>query len=150
MDHPKDWTQEQLHLLEKLHRQGYSAREIAGRIGKTRNAVLGRIYRLRSRDPEWGAPTEPKPAPAPPEPVIVAPPPAPEPVVPAAPPRPFLTRYPEPALCATSGCRNPRQPGRALCADCHTHRHVAAMPVVNRAPAPFHHGTGRPRLARSE
>src|ERR1700674_351036 len=42
------WTDERLELLKKLWSDGLSASQIAGRLGGvTRNAVIGKVHRLR-------------------------------------------------------------------------------------------------------
>jgi hypothetical protein len=41
------WTKKRDQLLQKLEGDGWSAAEIAARIGATRNAVIGRSSRLR-------------------------------------------------------------------------------------------------------
>jgi DNA-binding NarL/FixJ family response regulator len=45
----KKWTEEETRELEELARKGFSARRIAQRIGRTRNAVLGRAHRIGAR-----------------------------------------------------------------------------------------------------
>jgi hypothetical protein len=47
MDKRKRWTVEQDRQLLELEQQGLSASLIADRMAKTRNAVIGRSYRLR-------------------------------------------------------------------------------------------------------
>lgn len=63
------WTDELTARLLELQAAGYSTADMARRLGKgcTRNAVCGRIYRLRQRD--WAVPAaKPRPAPkAPPK-----------------------------------------------------------------------------------
>ena len=42
-----DWTEEKLDLLRERWKEGVSAPAIAREIGATRNAVLGKVFRLR-------------------------------------------------------------------------------------------------------
>ena len=45
--HPNDWSEEQIELLRNLAQQNQSARAIAAAFpGKSRNAILGKAYRL--------------------------------------------------------------------------------------------------------
>lgn len=44
------WTEQETDLLRDLWREGLSASQIGARIGKTRNAVLGRVHRLGIAD----------------------------------------------------------------------------------------------------
>jgi GcrA cell cycle regulator len=46
------WTTEQIATLRKMQVEGATAREIAQVIGKTRNAVLGKMARERDKRPE--------------------------------------------------------------------------------------------------
>ena len=46
---PVSWTPQEDATLCALRQDGYTARLIALEMGKTRNAVLGRIYRLQAK-----------------------------------------------------------------------------------------------------
>jgi len=52
------WTDEQDEIAAAMWRAGESARDIAGRIGKSRNAVIGRMRRLEVRQGDGGKPAE--------------------------------------------------------------------------------------------
>src|SRR5664279_616210 len=43
------WTEERVELLKKLWMEGFSASQIAGELGEgvTRNAVIGKVHRLK-------------------------------------------------------------------------------------------------------
>ena len=43
----KCWPQERVSRLIKLWNKGVNARECASQLGVTRNAVLGKLYRIR-------------------------------------------------------------------------------------------------------
>jgi hypothetical protein len=45
------WTVERTDALQALWRDGESATQIAAKLGCTRNAVLGKLYRLREPEP---------------------------------------------------------------------------------------------------
>ena len=45
-----DWTEARIAQLKALCRDGYSASEIAGVLGVTRSAIIGKIYRLGLRE----------------------------------------------------------------------------------------------------
>jgi len=47
--HPNSWTPEKLATLRALHGEGKSASYIGREIGMTRNAVIGKCYRLRAQ-----------------------------------------------------------------------------------------------------
>ena len=96
---PKEgWTERRLHALEQLHGKGYSATDIAAKLrGVTRNAVIGKINRLRARGAQLARrrsgikptkPEPPKPVPTPKSSVVAASRPriesAPKPTPPAA------------------------------------------------------------------
>jgi len=44
------WGEEDTQKLLRLYVQGLSASKIAFQLGTTRNAILGRLWRLRRRD----------------------------------------------------------------------------------------------------
>ena len=46
---PNGWTDERVELLKKLWMEGLSASQIAGELGEgvTRNAVIGKVHRLK-------------------------------------------------------------------------------------------------------
>ncbi len=46
---PVSWTPQEDATLCALRQEGYTARQIAQEMGKTRSAVLGRIYRLQAK-----------------------------------------------------------------------------------------------------
>ena len=86
------WPEDRVELLRSLWLQGdQSASEIAGRLGVTRNAVLGKVHRLglcnrrASAGPRPSAARTPRPSRRPRAPKAVAPPPTPK-----APPRPEI------------------------------------------------------------
>lgn len=63
------WTPERVALLCVMHSEGKIMREIAGALGTTRNAVIGKVHRmgLHKTSPRYRAPFElPAPVPAPP------------------------------------------------------------------------------------
>lgn len=43
---PTGWTNERVETLKQLWAEGFSAVQVAERIGTTRNAVIGKVYRL--------------------------------------------------------------------------------------------------------
>lgn len=43
------WTDEQYALLKELYINRFAPREIARKMGTTRNAVLGKIFRLKKK-----------------------------------------------------------------------------------------------------
>jgi hypothetical protein len=45
------WTDEAVAELRKLWAEGYSATSIAPKVGKTRNAVLGKLHRMNEPTP---------------------------------------------------------------------------------------------------
>jgi GcrA cell cycle regulator len=57
------WTNERIELLQKLWLQGWSASRIAGELacGITRNAVIGKVYRLGLFSPAPNSPPPPRP-----------------------------------------------------------------------------------------
>jgi GcrA cell cycle regulator len=63
-----NWTDEETALLARLWGEGHSGAEIGRRLGKTRNAVLGRVHRdglPRREEPQRAArPRKIRPAPA--------------------------------------------------------------------------------------
>lgn len=52
---PTPWTPERVALLLTLYRAGLDRREIACRLGITRDAVCGKLHRLRARPPDYPA-----------------------------------------------------------------------------------------------
>jgi len=110
---PMEWTHERVETLTRLWAEGYSARQIAEKLGGiTRNAVIGKAHRLNlSRGAERGG-------------VVVEPPP---------PPPVYIEPIPEPRadfkswMCRwqthDSGrfglfiCGKTCQPGRHYCAE---------------------------------
>jgi GcrA cell cycle regulator len=60
-----EWSHERVDILTRLWAEGYSARQIAEKLGGiTRNAVIGKAHRLNlSRSAERGVVPEPPPPP---------------------------------------------------------------------------------------
>ena len=118
-DHRKSWPSERIELLKNLCRRNWSPRQIAERLGMTRNAVIGKANRL-------GMPIYQKP-PKPPPPKQTKPPPPPPPIIDVAPTPPkFLglslmqlretsCRYPHGEVPPFSFCGQPQQDGSAYC-----------------------------------
>ncbi|SMF82937.1 GcrA cell cycle regulator [Tistlia consotensis] len=107
------WTPERLDLLRKRWLEGRSCSAIAGELGVTKNAVVGKAHRLKL--PAWkdpivrGMPPKPKRG----LPVLYVPPvePGPEPVE-------LFPREREPRTCQwpfAGGCDAPREHRRPYC-----------------------------------
>ena len=91
----RTWTEDRLALLKEGFEAGLSCREIAGTLGLSRNAVIGKLSRLAlTRDRPPGTTGE-KPAPSPRRPRSFAPPRL---------VRPLHAAPPIEALDETSGC----------------------------------------------
>ena len=105
------WTSDRVDSLVELWSQGLSARQIAERLGGvTRNAVIGKAYRLKLQR----APASPAPAPPPP--------PVPDlvlPVLPMSEVKGWMCRWPldEPGRHGLHICGKTVQPGRHYCAE---------------------------------
>lgn len=65
----KGWTEPRVALLTRMWREGLSAGEVARALGVTRNAVLGKVHRLKLSQAGRAAPARPRPCGAPPGPV---------------------------------------------------------------------------------
>ena len=107
MKEVRPWTAEDIVCLEDLYFKGLTHRQIAQRLGRTRNAVCGRIWRdrLPERSPRQERVIVPEPEPSKLERMAA------------------MEREMKPAgqsQCVTLGCRGPRQPGRQYCAACIT------------------------------
>ena len=99
------WSENQLDACIVLWREGYTASDVGSRIGKSRNAVIGKMGRMFIK--------QGKPAP---EPIMTGVEPEPEP---PPPPKPVIVRdssWPS-WRCE---CGGTRQPGRDHCATCIT------------------------------
>lgn len=139
---PSIWSAELVGALRQAWADGYVSREIADRLGRgiTRNAVIGKAYRLRL---ERRLPPQPRPKPTVPRPrlVVVKPAKPRTPTVTLAPPPPAPTPRPPPLptvppgmrrlqLLALDGhhCRwpegDPGQPGFHFCAADRVSGHV--------------------------
>lgn len=119
------WNQETVDRLEAMWRSGCSGSKIAGELGISRSAVLGKLYRLglmrQTRPPQQRArpastaPRAPRSKPSAPKLIVV--PPAPAPIV------PFTAPVCEPVLfwdrssteCAWIVDTGPRGAGAARC-----------------------------------
>lgn len=105
------WTAERVELLTKLWAEGFSARQIAEKLGGvTRNAVIGKAHRLNLQ--RGAEPVEFVPEPEPPpvfEPVFL-----PTPEV-----KEWMCRWPseEPGRYGLHICAKTSQPGRPYCAE---------------------------------
>jgi GcrA cell cycle regulator len=105
------WTQERVENLVRLWAEGFSARQIAEKLGGvTRNAVIGKAHRLNlQRGTEV-----PEARPEPPPPVIVMPvfDPIPE-------AKHWMCRWPtdDPGRFGIHICGKTAQPGRPYCAE---------------------------------
>lgn len=99
------WNPEDIEKVRQLWERGVTAREIALRVRKSRNAVIGLAFRRKwphgGAEPARGPTTPPKSVPK-----IVT----------------FPVGEKTPGQCAMLGCRAPRQPGREMCAEHNTER----------------------------
>jgi len=127
--HP--WTQADLHELARRIAAGERPYVAARALGRTSQAVWGKIDILRSQDPGWPHSVIKAARAADINAPILCPP------MPPAPPHAASTYTAPPAdkhagTCATPTCRLPRQRGYpdGLCADCRRER----MPARMRAP----------------
>lgn len=107
-----DWTHERVETLTRLWAEGYSARQIAEKLGGiTRNAVIGKAHRLNlSRGAERGIVVEPPPPP----PVYIEPIPEPR-----ADFKAWMCRWPthDSGRFGLFICGKTCQPGRHYCAE---------------------------------
>tara|TARA_R110000787_G_scaffold26344_26_gene73753 strand:+ start:1707 stop:2084 length:378 start_codon:yes stop_codon:yes gene_type:complete len=103
-----------LERIAELWRLGLSARDIAAAVGLSRNAVLGHVYRMRSKG--FGFSERPKGQKAKVTVTAVKAEPEPQPLPPPRAGDP-------PWRCRSAGCGGVRQPGRDCCAACLTARH---------------------------
>jgi hypothetical protein len=136
-----DWTAEEIDTLRKMRANGSTLDAIGRALGRTRNAVSGKVNRLGLSLPDerrWVMPRAckpkrtPKPKPTP-KPVVArsAPPePAPQPVVSLAYARPFMSR-------ASRECAWLLDDGRSCCAPtvmggsyCAGHRALVYRPTA--------------------
>ena len=105
------WTAERVDQLAQLWSEGFSARQIASRLGGiTRNAVIGKAHRLSLQRGE----TRPQVVPEPPAPVVR------EPVLaPISEASKWMCRWPteEPGKFGLHICGKTAQPGRPYCAE---------------------------------
>lgn len=105
------WTADRVEQLTRLWAEGFSARQIAEKLGGvTRNAVIGKAHRLNLQ--RGTEPAEPVPEPPPPpvyEPIL-----EPMPEV-----KTWMCRWPidEPGRFALYICGKTAQPGRPYCAE---------------------------------
>ncbi|MBM3485419.1 MAG: global cell cycle regulator GcrA-like protein [Alphaproteobacteria bacterium] len=107
------WTAERIDALTRLWADGYSARQIADKLGGvTRNAVIGKAHRLNL---QRGAVKSPPP----PEPVIVVPVRIEPPPIDAPEMRSWMCRSPtdDPGKYGLHICGKTCQPGRLYCAE---------------------------------
>ncbi len=109
-----EWTHERVETLTRLWAEGFSARQIADKLGGiTRNAVIGKAHRLNlRRGVERNV--------APPEPVAPPPPPREEPVPePRADFKSWMCRWPthDSGKFGLFICGKTCQPGRHYCAE---------------------------------
>lgn len=51
-----EWHEDRIDELKRLHREGLTAAVIASKLGTTRNAVLGKVFRLGLSEPAWTKP----------------------------------------------------------------------------------------------
>ena len=118
------WTTERVDQLARLWSEGFSARQIADRLGGiTRNAVIGKAHRLnlqRSNEP---------PAPIPEPPPLIFPEPIFEPLPEVS---RWMCRWPteEAGKFGLHICCKTTQPGRPYCAE-----HLTAAYHLKRRPA---------------
>ena len=104
------WTPERVDNLVRLWSDGFSARQIADRLGGvTRNAVIGKAHRLNL---QRGTPT-PEPVPEPPPPRIDYP------ITPMPEVKGWMCRWQidEPGRFGLHICGKTVQPGRQFCAE---------------------------------
>ena len=105
------WTADRVEQLTRLWAEGFSARQIAEKLGGvTRNAVIGKAHRLNLQ--RGTEPAEPVPEPPPPpvyEPIL-----EPMPEV-----KSWMCRWPidEPGRFGLHICGKTAQPGRPYCAE---------------------------------
>ena len=108
-----EWTNERVEVLTRLWAEGFSARQIAEKLGGiTRNAVIGKAHRLNlSRGVERSPVMEP-----PPPPPLMPVEPIPEP---RADFKSWMCRHPthDPGRFGLFICGKTCQPGRAYCAE---------------------------------
>lgn len=123
------WTTERVEMLTRLWAEGYSARQIADKLGGvTRNAVIGKAHRLNLQRGAVKAPPQ-----LPPEPKII--PVIEVPIIPhgdAGNASPWMCRWPT-ADAGRHGlhvCGKTVQPGRQFCAE-----HLTAAYVLRKRTA---------------
>lgn len=111
------WTEERVTELTRLWQAGTSATEAGHALGVSRNAVIGKVYRMRKNGIalRGGDSTQPGPK-KPPKQVVkpVAVKPAPEPVEPPAEPR-MLTCLELTSHTCKWPYGDPKQPGFGFC-----------------------------------
>lgn len=125
------WTRAELHALYRLWViDGRSSGFIANLLPRrNRNAVMGKAHRRGWVQGSGYSPkTAPQDFPVPedwqaPEPPPLKVGPLPPPPAPQEMPKPIRLAINNPNICATAGCRGPRQPGRDHCAECLSARH---------------------------
>ncbi len=118
------WTSERVDSLVRLWSQGWSARQIADKLGGvTRNAVIGKAHRLNL---QRGVPG-PAPALEPPPPVVPY-----QPIMPMPEVKGWMCRWPleEPGRFGLHICGKTAQPGRHYCAE-----HLTAAYLMRRRTA---------------
>lgn len=130
---PTWWTEQRVKRLTELRARGWSSQQIAADLGTGRNAVVGKISRLRLPLPAKPAPVKPAPKPREPKPEMTG-----DPV-------PFLDTGPWHcrALFEQKGpagelmcCGMQVEPGRSYCAPhCDLYYHLP-QPATARS----HHG----------
>lgn len=105
------WTDERVESLTRLWAEGFSARQIAEKLGGvTRNAVIGKAHRLNLQRGTELVEVIPEPEPPPiPEPIF-----APTPEV-----KSWMCRWPteDPGRYGLHICAKTAQPGRPYCAE---------------------------------
>lgn len=124
-----DWTTERVEILTLMWTEGYSGRQIAEKLGTTRNAVIGKAQRLNlRRGVERGIVVAPPPPPAPPpEPVHIDP-------KPQAEFKAWMCRWPTytPGKHGLYICGHAVQPGRHYCAEHITRNYLAEVKAKRR------------------
>lgn len=110
-----NWTDEMIDRAAVMWNDHKSCRQIGKELGLSKNAVVGKLYRLGiTGQPRTGTPEPPEELEQPVEDESLA----------EAHSREATGRS-NSRICVTPDCRGPKQPGRDICATCITKAYVA-------------------------